>query len=41
VQILFEEWLEVIPDFARVERALAWMPSATFRSPTRLRLARS
>jgi cytochrome P450 len=41
VQILFEEWLEVIPDFARVERALAWMPSTTFRSPTRLRLARS
>ena len=38
VQILFEEWLKRIPDFIRRDRALTWMPSTTFRSPTSLRL---
>jgi hypothetical protein len=40
VRILFEEWLPRIPEFTRVERQLAWVPSTTFRSPMRLRLAR-
>jgi len=40
VRILFEEWLPRIPDFTRVERELAWVPSTTFRSPMRLRLGR-
>jgi hypothetical protein len=40
VRILFEEWLPRIPEFTRVERQLPWVPSTTFRSPTRLRLAR-
>jgi cytochrome P450 len=40
VRILFEEWLPRIPEFTRVERQLPWVPSTTFRSPMRLRLAR-
>jgi cytochrome P450 len=40
VRILFEEWLPRIPEFTRVERELAWVPSTTFRSPMRLRLGR-
>ena len=40
VRILFEEWLPRIPEFTRVERELAWVPSTTFRSPLSLRLGR-
>ena len=40
VRILFEEWLPRIPEFTRVERELAWVPSTTFRSPVSLRLGR-
>ena len=40
-QLCMEEFLAVIPDFQRVEADLPWMPSSTFRSPTRLMLARS
>jgi cytochrome P450 len=39
-QLCMEETLAQIPDFSRVERELPWMPSSTFRSPTRLLLAR-
>jgi hypothetical protein len=41
IRVIFEEWLQRIPEFSRVERDLPWMPSTTFRSPTRLLLARS
>jgi cytochrome P450 len=40
-QLCMEELLARIPDFTRVDDTLAWMPSSTFRSPMRLRLARS
>ncbi len=40
VRIAFEELHKVVPDYARADDApLAWMPSATFRSPLELRLA--
>ncbi|MAK59592.1 MAG: cytochrome [Ponticaulis sp.] len=39
-QLIFEEFLKRIPNFTRVDETLEWMPSSTFRSPTRLVLAR-
>jgi cytochrome P450 len=39
LKIAFEEFLKVIPEFRRVDAALPWMPSSTFRSPLRLDLA--
>lgn len=40
VRIGMEELHRVVPDYARVETELPWMPSSTFRSPTRLDLVR-
>jgi cytochrome P450 len=40
VRIGMEELHRVVPDYARVETDLPWMPSSTFRSPTRLDLVR-
>lgn len=37
-RVVFEAVLEAWPEFRRVEQALPWMPSTTFRSPTRLLL---
>jgi hypothetical protein len=39
-RLIAEELLAAIPDFSKAEETLSWMPSSTFRSPTRLRLAR-
>ena len=39
VKIAFEEFHRVVPDYGRVNAQLPWMPSSTFRSPTRLDLA--
>ena len=39
IRIAVEEFHKVIPDYARVEKDLPWMPSSTFRSPLRIRLA--
>ena len=39
VKIAFEEFHRVVPDYHRVHAQLPWMPSSTFRSPTRLDLA--
>jgi len=39
VRIIFEEFLRAYPDFERTESELPWMPSTTFRSPTRLLIA--
>ena len=36
--IAMEEFHKVVPDYRRVDQALPWMPSATFRSPLRLEL---
>ena len=41
VKVAFEEFHKRIPDYARVEEKLAWMPSTTFRSPMRLAFARA
>jgi cytochrome P450 len=38
-RVIFEELLTRVPDFARAEADLPWMPSSTFRSPLRLDLA--
>lgn len=38
-RLAFEELLAARPAFARTQAELPWMPSTTFRSPTRLRLA--
>lgn len=38
-RVAFEELLKRVPDFTRVQDQLPWMPSTTFRSPTRLELA--
>ena len=38
VRIIFEEFLRAFPEFSRAEQDLPWMPSTTFRSPTRLEL---
>lgn len=40
VRIGMEELHRAVPDYARVETDLPWMPSSTFRSPTRLDLVR-
>ncbi len=37
-KIIFEEFLKRVPDYSRVQEQLPWMPSTTFRSPTRLDL---
>jgi len=39
VRIIVEEFLRAFPEFSRVHPVLPWMPSTTFRSPTRLELA--
>ncbi|MEZ5729032.1 MAG: cytochrome P450 [Burkholderiaceae bacterium] len=39
VKIAFEEFHKVVPDYTRTEATLPWLPSSTFRSPTRLNLA--
>lgn len=39
VRIAFEELHQVAPDYRQVEPSPPWMPSSTFRSPMRLRLA--
>jgi cytochrome P450 len=39
VRIIFEEFLQAFPEFSRTGEPLPWMPSTTFRSPTRLQLA--
>lgn len=39
IKILFEEFLREFPHFTRTESDLPWMPSTTFRSPLRLKLA--
>jgi cytochrome P450 len=38
VQIAFEEFHRVVPNYSRAQDRLAWMPSSTFRSPLRLDL---
>lgn len=38
VKIAFDEFHKVVPDYRRAQEHLAWMPSSTFRSPTRLDL---
>jgi hypothetical protein len=38
-RIGFEELHQVVPDYERMDEELEWMPSSTFRSPLRLRLA--
>ena len=39
VRIAFDEFHKVVPDYRRAQADLSWMPSSTFRSPTRLELA--
>jgi cytochrome P450 len=39
VKVAFDEFHKVVPDYRRVQEQLPWMPSSTFRSPTRLELA--
>lgn len=39
LRIVFEEFLARLPEFSRIDATLEWMPSTTFRSPMRLRLA--
>lgn len=39
VQIIFDEFFNVFPEFTRLDAKLPWMPSTTFRSPLELRLA--
>lgn len=38
-KVAFEEVLKRYPDFSRVDETLPWIPSSTFRSPTRLEVA--
>ena len=38
-KIAFEEFLQEIPEFHRVQEHLPWIPSSTFRSPLQLGLA--
>lgn len=40
VNIAFDEFHKVVPNYRRAQETLAWMPSSTFRSPTRLELER-
>lgn len=39
-EVIFSEFLKVVPEFTRVDDALPWVPSSNFRSPQVLRLAR-
>jgi cytochrome P450 len=39
-RLTFEEFHKAVPDYRRAEIDLPWMPSSTFRSPTRLVLER-
>jgi cytochrome P450 len=39
VKIAFDEFHQAVPEYRRAQDQLAWMPSSTFRSPTRLELA--
>lgn len=39
-QIAYEELLQVVPEFVRVDETLDWVSSSNFRSPKALRLAR-
>ena len=39
VKIAFDEFHRVVPQYRRVQAQLPWMPSSTFRSPTRLELS--
>ncbi|MCB1544668.1 MAG: cytochrome P450 [Rhodoblastus sp.] len=40
VKIAMEEFHKVVPNYARVQQQLPWMPSSTFRSPMVLEFAR-
>lgn len=39
-EVIFSEFLKAVPEFARVDQVLPWVPSSNFRSPQVLRLAR-
>lgn len=39
-EVVFSEFLKVVPEFTRVDQVLPWVPSSNFRSPQVLRLAR-
>lgn len=39
-EVVFREFLKVVPEFTRVDQVLPWAPSSNFRSPQVLRLAR-
>lgn len=39
-EVIFGEFLKVVPEFTRVDQVLPWVPSSNFRSPQVLRLAR-
>ena len=39
IRLAVEEFHKVVPEYERVEKDLPWMPSSTFRSPLRIRLA--
>ena len=39
-EVIFSEFLKVVPEFSRVDDVLPWVPSSNFRSPQVLRLAR-
>lgn len=39
-EVVFGEFLKVVPEFTRVDQVLPWVPSSNFRSPQVLRLAR-
>ena len=41
VKIAFDEFHRVVPNYALADEPLRWMPSSTFRSPTRLPLAQA
>ena len=41
VKIAFDEFHKAVPEYRRAQEHLAWMPSSTFRSPTRLDLVTS
>ena len=41
VKIAFDEFHRVVPNYALTDEPLRWMPSSTFRSPTRLPLAQA
>ena len=37
-QLVFEEFLQAVPEFTRIDEKLSWVPSSNFRSPRVLRL---